>query len=45
LQGKCGITEAPQFTDLPIYKYKAKSKGPDEAEAWIKRDAKEWWTK
>jgi glucose-6-phosphate 1-dehydrogenase len=39
------ITEAPEFKNLPIYPYKKGSNGPKESEDWIKRDAKEWWTK
>jgi glucose-6-phosphate 1-dehydrogenase len=39
------ITEAPEFRKLPIYSYKPRSNGPKEADEWIKRDAKEWWTK
>jgi glucose-6-phosphate 1-dehydrogenase len=39
------ITQTPEFKILPIFKYKAKSNGPKEADEWIKRDAKEWWTR
>jgi glucose-6-phosphate 1-dehydrogenase len=38
------ITEAPEFKSLPIYSYKPGTNGPKEADEWIKRDAKEWWT-
>jgi len=38
------ITEAKEFKSLPIYSYKPGSNGPKEADEWIKRDAKEWWT-
>ena len=39
------ITEAPEFKTLPIYSYKKGSNGPKQAEDWIKRDMKEWWTR
>jgi len=39
------ITESPRFKNLPVYKYKAGSNGPKEADEWIKRDAKDWWTR
>jgi glucose-6-phosphate 1-dehydrogenase len=39
------ITENPEFNKLPIYKYKPKTNGPKEADEWIKKGAKEWWTR
>jgi glucose-6-phosphate 1-dehydrogenase len=39
------ITENAEFNKLPIYKYKAGTNGPKEADEWIKRDGKEWWTR
>ncbi len=39
------ITESPEFKKLPLYKYKHGSNGPKEAEEFMKRDAKEWWTR
>lgn len=39
------ITEAKEFRNLPNHIYKPRSNGPKEADEWIKRDAKEWWTK
>lgn len=39
------ITESAKFKKLPIYSYKPKSSGPKEADEWIERDAKEWWTR
>ena len=39
------ITHNSQIKKQPLYKYKPGSNGPKEAEAWISKDAKEWWTK
>lgn len=39
------ITENPEFNKLPLYEYRPGSSGPKEADAWIKKDAKEWKTK
>jgi glucose-6-phosphate 1-dehydrogenase len=39
------ITENLEFSKLPLYEYRAGSTGPKEAEEWIKKDMKEWWTK
>jgi glucose-6-phosphate 1-dehydrogenase len=39
------ITESPRFKSLPVYKYKPGSNGPKEADEWIHRDAKDWWTR
>ncbi len=39
------ITEAKEFEKQPLYIYKEGSNGPKEAEEWIKKDAKSWWTK
>lgn len=39
------ITENPEFKKLPLYPYRPASLGPRAAAEWIKRDAKEWWTK
>ncbi len=39
------ITENSQFKKLPLHIYKPKSNGPKEADEWIKKDMKEWWTK
>jgi glucose-6-phosphate 1-dehydrogenase len=39
------ITEKSEFNKLPLYSYKPGSDGPKEANDWIEKDAKEWWTK
>lgn len=39
------ITESETFKNLPVYKYKTKSSGPKEADEWIGKDFKKWWTK
>jgi glucose-6-phosphate 1-dehydrogenase len=39
------ITENPAFKTLPLYKYKPGTNGPKEAEEFMKKDVKEWWTK
>ncbi|MDE2312018.1 MAG: glucose-6-phosphate dehydrogenase, partial [Patescibacteria group bacterium] len=39
------VTENPRFKKLPLETYKAGSNGPQAAETWLARDAKEWWTK
>ncbi len=39
------ITENPEFKKLPLRKYKAGSNGPKEAEEFMKKDLKEWWTR
>ena len=39
------ITERPEFKKLPLYQYKPGTNGPKEAEEWIRKDSKEWWTK
>lgn len=39
------ITENEAFKTLPSYKYKHGSNGPKEAEEFMKKDLKEWWTK
>lgn len=39
------ITQNPVFNKLPLYQYRAGSNGPKEADEWIKKDMKEWWTK
>ncbi|PIR96186.1 MAG: glucose-6-phosphate dehydrogenase [Candidatus Doudnabacteria bacterium CG10_big_fil_rev_8_21_14_0_10_42_18] len=38
------ITESPQFRKLPLYQYKPGTNGPKEAEEFMHKDAKEWWT-
>ena len=39
------ITENPQFNKLPLYQYRPGTSGPKEAEEWMGKDIKEWWTK
>lgn len=39
------ITENPEFNKLPLYEYLPGSDGPRQAEEFIKKDVKEWWTK
>ena len=39
------IAENPEFNKLPLYQYRPGSAGPKEADEWIKKDIKEWWTK
>jgi glucose-6-phosphate 1-dehydrogenase len=39
------ITESGAFKKLPLYRYKPGSNGPKEAEEFIQKDMKEWWTK
>jgi glucose-6-phosphate 1-dehydrogenase len=39
------ITESPEFKKLPISHYRKGSNGPKEAEDFIKKDLKEWWTR
>jgi glucose-6-phosphate 1-dehydrogenase len=39
------ITENPRFKKLPLYSYKPGGNGPKEADDFIKRDLKEWWTR
>jgi glucose-6-phosphate 1-dehydrogenase len=39
------ITENLQFSKLPLRIYKPGANGPVEAEEWIEKDVKEWWTK
>ncbi|MBL8030196.1 MAG: glucose-6-phosphate dehydrogenase [Candidatus Doudnabacteria bacterium] len=39
------ITESSQFTKAPTYVYEQGTNGPKEAEAWIAKDLKNWWTK
>lgn len=39
------ITENPAFKKLPLYSYRPGANGPKEASGWIKKDAKEWWTR
>jgi glucose-6-phosphate 1-dehydrogenase len=39
------ITENPEFNKLPLYQYAPGKGGPKEAEEWIKKDMKEWWTR
>lgn len=39
------IVENSEFKKLPIYKYSKGSNGPKEAEDFIQKDAKEWWTR
>lgn len=39
------IIESEEFKKLPLYKYKTKTSGPKEADEWIVKDLKKWWTK
>src|SRR3989344_6321635 len=39
------ITESAKFKHMPSNIYKTGSNGPKEAEEWIKKDMKEWWTR
>lgn len=39
------ITENPEFKNLPLSIYKPGSNGPKEADEFIEKDLKEWWTK
>ncbi len=39
------ITESAFFKKLPLYRYRPGSNGPKEAEDFINKDAKEWWTR
>ncbi len=39
------ICENPAFKTLPICNYKPGSNGPKEAEEFMNKDLKEWWTK
>ncbi len=39
------ITENPQFKKLPLYKYRGGINGPKEADEFMDKDLKEWWTK
>ncbi len=39
------ITESPQFRKLPLYSYRPGSSGPIEAQSWMERDFKQWWTR
>ena len=39
------IADNPEFNKLPLYQYRPGSAGPKEADEWIKKDIKEWWTK
>jgi len=39
------ITESAKFKHMPLNIYKPGSNGPKEAEEWIKKDMKEWWTR
>jgi glucose-6-phosphate 1-dehydrogenase len=39
------ITENPEFKKLPLYKYKVGTNGPKEADEFMEKDLKEWWTK
>lgn len=39
------ITESPDFKKMPLYSYRAGSEGPKEANEWIEKDSKSWWTK
>ncbi len=39
------IIENPEFQKTPVHIYKPKTTGPAEAEAFIKKDLREWWTR
>ena len=39
------ITESPEFKKLPLFVYKRGSNGPKEADEFMQKDLKEWWTK
>jgi glucose-6-phosphate 1-dehydrogenase len=39
------ITQNKEFKSLPVSSYARGSTGPKEAEEWIKKEGKEWWTK
>lgn len=39
------VVESREFTKSPAYKYKIGSDGPKEAEEWMQKEGKEWWTK
>ncbi len=39
------ITENSEFKKLSLYKYKPGTNGPKEADEFIQKDIKEWWTK
>lgn len=39
------ITENPEFKKLPVYTYKQNSQGPKEAEEFMKKDLRDWWTR
>lgn len=39
------LTQNPAFKKQPVYGYKPGSGGPKEADAFMERDVKQWWTK
>jgi glucose-6-phosphate 1-dehydrogenase len=39
------ITDSPQYRKLPLFKYRPGTNGPKEADEFIKKDLREWWTR